>query len=67
MTKKEVENDVRIHWHKICDSLNILHGIKIGKAKDDEVLTSELQEIETEITDNLIKIMILMKIDTKYK
>lgn len=61
------ENNVRIHWHKICDSLNILHGIKIARHKDDNMLSCELQSIEEDITQNLVEIMKLIKVETKYK
>ena len=68
--KQEVNtkgDEARICFHKICDSLNVLHGIKVARAKDDEILVVELQDIESSITDNLLELMRLMNIETKYR
>lgn len=65
--KQEDKEQARIHWHKICDSLNILHGIKIARNKNDNLLSCELQSIEEDITNNLVKLMLLTKVPTKYK
>ena len=65
--KQEDKEQARIHWHKICDSLNVLHGLKIARHKDDNMLSLELQYIEEKITENLIELMKLTKTPTKYK